>query len=119
VAVAVSNFGKEEFQKMLIMWGEASAGSGCNLNYSSGHSGRSAIFDVVVVDEIELAMRRLRSSEPDLFELLKFRYVCYESPRPKLDLQFKFKISERKVSQLLDEAEHLVRGFYLNNLDAA
>ena len=117
--MTVSNFGEEEFQKVLIMWGEASAGSGCNLGYSSGHSGLNVSFDVDIVDEVEIAMRKLRSCEPDLFELLMFRYVCHVSPRPKLDLQFKFKISERQVSKLLSAGEHIVRGFYLGNLDAA
>lgn len=117
--MTVSNFGKEDFQKNLIMWGEASAGSGCSLGYSSGHGGRSVVFDVAIVDAVERAMCRLRSCEPGLFELLKFRYACHESPRPKLDLQFKFKISERQVSQLLSDAENMVRAFYLGNLNAA
>ena len=117
--MAISNIGKDDFKKNLAMWGRANAGSGVRLGFSSGVSGSCPAYDVAVVDAIERAMVELKRIEPGLFDLLEFKYVCFDEPRSLLDLRFKFKLSERQIAQLVRDGECLVRGYFNRDCKAA
>lgn len=116
--MTIYNFGREDFQGLLAMWGRASVGVGCKLGYSSGHVDNCEQFDLSVVERVEKAMLSLRVDEPGLYDLLHYRYVCRE-PRTLLELRFKFGISERQIAQLVRDGESLVRGYYGNFSKAA
>lgn len=115
--MTVSIFGKEDFQSLLEAWGDWSFGLGCNLQAVSGtqllwsKSSKGVLYSVAEVENVERAMLQLRAEEPELYEVVKFRYYSGEQ-KSILDLELRFKISNRKACEVSAAGEYLVMGFY-------